>query len=303
MVDPLNEYALGEFALDFLNDDEGRLVKAMLKAVVEHGDIYDNGFSVSREGDHFVYHLANGNRPGPFQNRQKLPINITDRLIHHKIAGRKINPQWPESFRSFTPAALEWHRQYGGPGSDEVRKKIGQYLRTHWRPGEYQMIVPSTIAEATGLSFEAIREEIDVLIGIGLVKDEVMAIGQEYGSLVLTTPEGLRWALQGYPELRHWSTTTVNVQVDVNIGREIQEILREIRNASIPDALRDQYEARLRRVEDALEAPEGEGKYEVVRDLVETANHSRELLVPTINFLGKHLDKLQQLAEAVGQAF
>lgn len=303
MVDLLDTHALAEFALDFLNDNERRLVTSMLRAVVEHSDIYDNGFSVSPEGDHFVYHLASGNRPGPFQNRQKLPTDLTGRLIHHKIAGRKINPQWPESFHSFTPAALEWHRQYGGPGPDEVRKKIGQYLRAHYRPGEYQMIVPTTLAEASGHSLEAIREELHVLIGIGLVKDEVMAIGHEYGSLALTTPEGLRWALQGYPELRHWSTTTVHIQVDVNIGREIQEILQEIRNASIPDALRDQYEARLRRVEDALEAPEGEGKYEAVRDLVETANHSRELLVPTINFLGKHLDKLQQLADAVGQVF
>jgi hypothetical protein len=37
---------LDENALDFLDDDSRRLVKEMLKAIVEHPEIYDNGFTV-----------------------------------------------------------------------------------------------------------------------------------------------------------------------------------------------------------------------------------------------------------------
>ena len=85
---------LDEHALDFLDGDARRLVRAMLKAVVEHPDIYTNGFSVTRRGDgSFEYLLGGHGRPGPFANPQRLNSNITDTLVFHGIAGPKVNPQ------------------------------------------------------------------------------------------------------------------------------------------------------------------------------------------------------------------
>ena len=48
--------------------------------------------------------------------------------------------------------------------------------------------------------------------------------------------------------------------------------------------------------------PEGEGSFEKVKDVVATANQSREFLQEVIPFLYKHWEKAQALADAAGNA-
>ncbi len=104
MITPLDSDAL-----DLLNDDARRLVKEMLKAVVDHPTIYSNVFRVHRERDgSFGYFLGGHGQAGPFTNNQRLPINIVDTLLFHDIAAHRVNSHWPKDFHRFTDAALEW---------------------------------------------------------------------------------------------------------------------------------------------------------------------------------------------------
>lgn len=148
-----------EYGLDFLDDDAKRLVKEMLEAVVDHPDIYTNGFAIQRQRDSSVeYFLGNHGRPGPFGNRQRLPTDAGDALVFHGIAGAKVNPQWPDSFRSFTEAALAWQRTFGGLGRDEVRKRIGRVLRRQVG-GELREYRVAVVAPEIGVRVDRVREQ------------------------------------------------------------------------------------------------------------------------------------------------
>lgn len=196
MTEPLDEDAL-----DFLNPEEQRLVKEMLQAIVEHPEIYNNGFSVSRSRDdtYYEYHLGNNQRPGPFRNRQRLPTNITDALVYHGLAGRKINPHWTDETKSFTEPILEWHRRYGGPNPDEVRKKIGRWLQRQVG-GPYREFEVDAVAEDIGISPDRVRTEIHMLLAAGLV-EHYLGGDIEFGVLRLAEPRGILWAADDFPPI------------------------------------------------------------------------------------------------------
>lgn len=192
---------LDEYALDFIvDDDTKRLVKDMLKAVVDHPDIYSNGFEVKNLGNgSFEYFLGGQGRPGPFLNSRRLPHNITDALVHYGIAGPKINPQWPDSFRSFTEEALEWQRRFGGPEPDEVRRRIGRLLERQLggQGREYRI---EEVAQEIGVSEERVRKEIHILVEAGFI-ERALGGDAEFGVLGLGRPTGVLWAAAGFPPI------------------------------------------------------------------------------------------------------
>lgn len=191
---------LDEFALDFLEPEEQRLVKEMLQAVVDHPDIYSNGFSVSRRTDGlYEYHLGSNQRPGPFRNPQTLPTDIRGTLIYHKIAGRKIDRQWPDDFLSFTDDALAWCREYGGPSPDEVRKKLGRWLRKQIG-GSYKEFVVDAVSNEIGISPDRVHGEIHLLMAAGLVERHLRS-DMEFGVLRLTESRGILWAAADFPPI------------------------------------------------------------------------------------------------------
>lgn len=290
MSAPLDEYVFDPF-----DDDEQRVVNEMLKAVVEHPDIYDNGFYVSAQRDgSFKYHLANGNRPGPFAAGRVLWTNVTDRLVHHGIAGPRINPQWRDDFRSFTDAALEWHRRDAGPGPDEVRRKLGRYLLKQYRSGGY---IPDTSAEAMaaaiGLTASQVEEQIRILIGKRLLQVE-RRIEQRNLGILSFTADGLLWAERGFPPIATLDASTIHINLNV----EVNNVIQQAREIGLPEEQLLQFEALMRRVEDELEKPAGKGRFQAISDLVSFAANVKDLLPVVGQFVADNQEKIQSLADA-----
>ena len=292
---------LDEHALDFLDDDAKRLVKEMLKAVVEHPDSYSNGFSVEPKRDgSFEYFLGGYGRPGPFINNRRLPIDIPGALVHHGIAGDKIDPQWSNNFLSFTDAALNWHRRYGGPDPDEVRRRIGRFIRS--QGGRHQhstMYEAATVAAEIGVAEQQVREQTELLVARRLVESLQMR-DSDFGILALTVPEGMPWAEARFPPIRSPTSPTINVNIDLQI--EIHNIIEQARAAELPEALLLEYEARLKRVQDELEKPKGKGRFQRVRELMEFAANTKAVALLTAEFVAGHADGIQGLVDVVESA-
>lgn len=116
-----------------------------------------------------------------------------------------------------------------------------------------------------------------------------------FGVLSLTAPAGVLWATGGFRPIGDPDKQAVAINVDLRV--EVRNIIHQVHSAGVDPALLEQYELRLRRVEEELEKPDGQGKLQTVHDLVETANSSKDLLVPTVGFLATHSDKIKTFAD------
>lgn len=114
----------------------------------------------------------------------------------------------------------------------------------------------------------------------------------------LTKDRGVGWGNTGFPMAG--SDQQVSVNLSVELKTEVWIALQEARAAEIPRELLDQFEARLRRVEEELEDPEG--RFEPVKEMMETANQSKELLGPAVKFMYRNWDKIQKLGETAADA-
>jgi hypothetical protein len=298
----MDDAPLDEYTLDFLDEvhpDAKPLVKRMLAAVADYPNVHHNGFSVSRTQDGYDYFVAMGGTGGgtsPFRQHQVHPFDVVDLLIHHRIAQAKINPQWPNDFRSFTDRAIEWHHTYGGPDDDEVNKRIGRILYQYVGavPPSYRI---EEVAQKIGVPPERVNRQIRILKAAGFAHS-VLAGDVDDGHLALTEPVGVRWAAAGFPPIGTFNSLALDVSV--NLRLDFNAVLRDVRAADVDQALKDQLEIRLRRLEEELEKPEGEGSFDTVKDVVETANNSRQLLESVIPLLVRHWDKVQALSDAAG---
>lgn len=190
---------LDEHAFDFLEPAARRLVKDMLAAVVEHPDIHTNGFTVTRlrDGSGFDYFLGlRGGKPSPFQNHQRLPDNVAGPLLYHRIIQGKRDPQMPDGWYSFTDAAMDWHRRFGGPDPDEIRKRIGRFIR-HSSPLSPIMFRVPEVAAEIGVVEERVAEQTLLLLNLGLI-EVLHRVDDGFGVLALSNPDGLLWAESGY---------------------------------------------------------------------------------------------------------
>jgi hypothetical protein len=209
---------MDEYSLDFLDPEAKRLVKEMLAAVVDYPDIHPNGFSVRpAPGGGFRYFLGmHGGRPSPIQNPRDLSTNIVNLLIFHRIAGPKIDPQWPNHFHSFTEEALDWQRKYGGPNPDEIRRFIGRTIRRQPR-GTFAFFDAKAVATEFKVPEEQVREQTELLLAKGLLESLHM-LDTDFGVLALTLPDGVLWAEKGFPSIHSLSSTNINVTVDVAVA-------------------------------------------------------------------------------------
>ena len=290
---------LDEHALDFFDDDAKRLVKEMLQAVTEHPNIYSNGFRVARSktGDSFEYFLSNHGAPGPFRNNQRLQTNIIDTLVFHRIAGPRINPNWPQEFRSFTDAALGWYRTYGRISPDDIRKAIGQLLRQQTRgsQGRFVRFDAEAVAEAIGTTPELVSEHFQTLCDVGLIERRPIGDG-EYGVLGLSKPNGVLWAERGYPPIQTLGNQTITVMIDLHV--EIHNIIEQARATEVSEELKREFEALLRRAEEELEKPAGQGRFQRIKDLVDFAADVKEFVPLVGRLAAEHGDKIQQMTDA-----
>lgn len=293
--------SLDEYVFDKLDPDDATLTKGMLAAVVDHPDIHANSFTVtpSMDGQRFRYFLAmheGSNTGSPFaQQAGWYPRFIARHLQFLGVIESDPDPKRKGSPYRFTGAALAWHRRHGGPSVDDVRKVIGRHLLAMSASGLLPYD-PESLAHQHHLTIGQVQAETHMLVGAGLIERH-REIGTEFGFLQLSSPEGFRWAAAGYRPISELVSPTINVNVDLHV--EVRNTIREAEAANVPRDVLDQFEVRLRRLEDELE--EGEGSFDTVKDLIETANSSKDLLGPAIRFLYRHWDKIQTLGdEAIG---
>jgi hypothetical protein len=110
--------------------------------------------------------------------------------------------------------------------------------------------------------------------------------------------EGLLWAASGFPDITMPGTTHLQVSVDVRIEvRNVIQQIREVRDVDEESKLR--LEALVRRIEEELAKPNGEGSFKPVRDTLATANDTKSLLGPVIPFLANHWDKIMALKDYI----
>jgi len=295
---------LDEFILeDNLKPDEQRLVKELLNALVNHPDAFNNSFTVERTGhlapvQGYQYYLSpRGSVTSPFQNNEVLSRDISLLLLHLKFVEPERGHNKPGSWFCFTEAALEWHKQYGGLSADEIRTRIGRilYREAGWTSAnDYR---EEEVAAAIGTTPERVIFETMVLIRAGKVFRRFQGTSN-FGVLQLTEPEGILWATAGFPPIGQQAVQTLNLNLDLRV--EVRTIIEQVRASAVDPSLLERYELRLRRVEEELEKPSGHGRLQTVHDLVETANESRELLIPTAGFLANHADKIKTFVEGIG---
>lgn len=289
---------MDEYALDFLDPEAKRLVKEMLAAIVNYPDVHPNGFAVQRiRSGGYHYSLArHGGGPSPFQDPQVLPTNIVEVLILHGIARPKIDPQWPERFRSFTEDALDWQRKYGGPSPDEIRRFIGRTIRRQPK-GSTAFFDAKAVATEFNVAEEQVQEQTQLLMATGLV-ESLHRSDTGFGILALTVPDGVLWAEKGFPSIHSLSSTNVNVTVDV----AVYNIIQQARAADIPEPTLMEFEARLKRVQEELDKPKGQGTFQRVRELMEFGANTKEVALLVSQFIASQSDRIQALVDAVGTA-
>jgi uncharacterized membrane protein len=153
------------------------------------------------------------------------------------------------------------------------------------------------VAQEIGCNIDRVRRETAVLIGAHLLERH-RSHSEDLGLLRLTEPEGVRWAAAGFPPIGTLGSHHAKVSVSLQV--EVRTVLQEVQTAAVDPTVLEQYELRLRRVEEELAKPDGQGRLQTVHDLVETANGSKDLLIPTLGFLATHADKIKTFAEGVG---
>jgi hypothetical protein len=295
----MDDTPLDEYALDFLDEihpDAKRLIKQMLAAAVEYPNVHSNALSITRtrEGDYDYFLGRHGGRTSPLQNHQRMPVYLRDTLVHHGILGPKINPQWTDSVSSFTKKALEWHRAYGGPNPDAIRRLVGRVVRR-------DSANPDAWFDAAAVAIEFnvpeanIREQARILVGTRHIVEERDRPGN-FGILRFTNPKGELWAEQGFPSIHGENL----VQVEVSVAVTVNNIIEQAREKPIPAETLLQFEALMRRAQEELEKPRGQGSFERVSELMTFAANVKELAPLVGSFLSEHGDKIQGLADAAG---
>lgn len=289
--------------LGFLKADARPVVMAMLSAVADYPEVYDNrvlsgGVRPDRGGG-FEYAVAQRNEQGsaPFPQTWRLPDDIMPQLEHFEFVVSEDGPNRSHWHR-FTDEALAWHAIQIQPSDAEVRRRIGRHLyRQFEQPGdELQAFDPAVVSAAAEVDEARVVGQARVMQALELVATEVPINGSEFGHLQLSKPTGARWAAAGFPDEVGAAGTTVNVTLDLRV--EVQNVINEARSTEVPRALLEQFEARVRRVEEQLERPDG--RFESVNELMETANQSKDLLGPAVKFLYRNWDRIEHLADAVG---
>jgi len=177
-----------------------------------------------------------------------------------------------------------------------VRRQIGRILRRQvgGRLREYRI---EEVATEIGVRANWVREQTHVLLGVGLV-ERILPGDMEFGVLGLTEPTGLLWAEGGFPPIHSLGSQTINVNLDLRV--EIHNIIDQARAAEIPQDLLLQFEARLKRVREELEKPQGQGRFQRVRELMEFAANIKEVAPLAAGFVAAHGDKIQGFVDAAG---
>jgi hypothetical protein len=143
------------------------------------------------------YFLAEkGGATSPFLNRRHISNDVSLQLLHHGIVDLDRTPELRGGWFFFTDAAQEWHRRYGGPDDDKVRRGIGRKISRRSDDQQHEFRV-NELAGELRVSPERVQDQIGTLLDLRLIQESPVD-GAEFGPLRLTSPAGIHWAAGGF---------------------------------------------------------------------------------------------------------
>jgi len=214
------------------------------------------------------------------------------------------HPQGP-TFK-FGDSVLEWYRQNRRLNDHQIREIIGGKLYQRFqRGGDNTDFDVEALAHELGSPVVRVRSQADVLVRLGYaVEPPRSRIWSPGGAppppippyilhrFQLTT-EGHRWAaVQFPPETMGWGPN-VTVHVDVHIA--VSNVIEQSRRSEVDEETKKIFELYMRRIEEELRKPEGEGSIQPVKDALEVANNAKGLLGPHVTFMSQNWDKIERL--------
>ncbi len=266
----------------------------MLSAVVEHPETYQNRIGVEHASVHgnYEYFLVEqaGAASTPFPQYGVLSMQVMPVLVHYGFVEKDGTDGW---YR-FTNKAIDWYRERG-VSNHEIQKRIGEALfERYGRDVDYP--TADELVVLLGVTPDRVHRNLEILVDLGYVLPDlhVWMDGMPPpppSTYALSRSTGLLWANGGFRPIGLDPVPVVNVEV----RNEINIAISEARAGDVPRELLERFEARFRRIEEELEKPQG--RFEPVKEMMETANQSKDLLGPAVRFLFRNWDKIQQLGE------
>jgi len=153
------------------------------------------------------------------------------------------------------------------------------------------------MAQEVETSPKRLSREISVLTNAGFLERRKSS-GSDLGLIRLAPPKGILWAAGDFPPIAGFGSHQTNVTVSVSV--QVTAIIEQARNADISKEQLLQFEALMQRAAAELDKPKGSGKYEAIKDLVAFAANIKELVPLSGSFVAENADKIQGLADAVG---
>lgn len=305
--------------LDFLGASGRKVVLRMLAAVTSAEGTFENTISEHDMGMAKIWNHRIGGT-GPASVWEGTIDGITnERLFPLLERNGWIAPLVGNSDgRQFSDAALTWAGSAGAVDDHVVRRDIGRLLFARWQGQHHGRLWdhfdPKQIASELGVPMDRVVSQASVLVAVGYAERTVKA-GVWSPSMpspptpypesafphlrkLHLTAKGVEWAASGYPPIGAGTMVSVAVTVDVRV--EIDAVFDvAVSNGADPE-LAEQVRQLLLDLSREFDRRPGEGRWETARKTVETANTSKELLIPVIGFLARHMDKLQGLGDLLG---
>jgi hypothetical protein len=285
--------------LDDLTEHDVSIVRQMLRAVVEHPQIYVNRIHIrpQKKGRNdlvfhrFEYYVGrhNSQSPSPISRNFYSENNIGEYLLALGYVTKDRNEGW----YNFTPEAMDWYRQPEPVTDQEVQHHLGEYLLERFHEGEDYLnprpIDFAALAQDIGVPLDRLLSHARLLIRMGFMTEgAVQGEGLEDGYLLLTDHKGLPWANAGAGPISADGNPIINVTVQITLN----QVIEQVEALDLPQETKDQVELLLRRFDG--EKQKGRPSYKPIQDLLDMAGNVKEVAPTIIRFLGEHADDIER---------
>ena len=281
--------------LDTLDDSDIRLVKILLKGIIEYPEIHPNLVIMQRSGrNEFSYFI--GRHSGASQSPIPRPLKSPTSLMSPLIALGYAESTKQDSQFAFTHEALDWYRQPEPITNQEVQRRLGRYLdnQLHEYGWEYEnkLIRFEEIAWAINVPLKQLQSNIRSLSAMGYVFGEWVEGDEEFvsvGSIGLTRPKGVAWANAGAPPIGPDGSPTINVTVNVTL----RQIIQQAEHTGLSDQEKEQFAELMAQL--SSEKKRGGNVLETVKNLLDITKNAKELWPSIAKFAIDHADDVGQM--------
>ncbi len=283
-------------ALDTLDEADQRLVKQMLRGIVDYPDRHLNMMMLSRtKPDEYSYYIGRAyeQAPSPVVQPWRSPNNISLPLI----ALGYIESTKTEGQFIFTPEALDWYRQSSTATDQDIQQRLGRYLYDHMKAqGDNYGFGPIDMSDAAArlhVPQERIVVNARTLKFMGYIAGG-RAFGEhlEDGHIYLTHPRGVSWANAGAPPIGP-DGMTVNVTVQVTL----RQVLQQAEHSSLSEQDKERFTELMTQL--SSEKKKGGNVVETVKNLLDIAKNTKDLWPSIVRFAIDHADDAGQLLQHI----